>query len=60
MCCKNLDEATARENQIREQNLSVAVEKVLAWARPLVSSELWSIRATAMAGQTAHGNKGAT
>lgn len=40
MCCKNLDEATARENQIREQNLSVAVEKVLAWARPLVSSEL--------------------
>lgn len=34
MCCKYLDEATARENQIREQNLSVAVKMVLAWARP--------------------------
>lgn len=27
MCCKYLDEATARKNQIREQNLSVAVKK---------------------------------
>lgn len=53
MCCKYLDEATARENQIREQNLSVAVKKVLAWARPWVSSELGDIRAIAMAGQMA-------
>lgn len=32
MCCKHLDEVMLTGNRMREQNLFVAVKKVLAWA----------------------------